>query len=246
MYLQVILIFFMKTSIPQYRKLYEVLRKQIIDGTYKPGNLLPSENDLCAQFGITRPTVRHALDSLLNEGMIRKHQGKGSIVYGPPNGIGILSISGTTSALGKHNLRTRILSKPVVMQWPDDFMFPLTDEFRNSGCIYLERLRLVNDSPVFYDLNFLPNINLPRFCNRRFEDQSLFDILRKAFQIEVKCGEQRIRAVRADEKIHEFLNIPVGHPILNLQRKLMTNRPGFYFFSSIYCNTEEHALYGTF
>ena len=236
----------MRTSVPQYKQLYEVLRKQIVDGTYKTGDILPSENDLCAQFSITRPTVRHALDALLHEGMIRKHQGKGSIVYGPPNGIGILSISGTTSALGKHNLRTRILSKPVVMAWPDNFIFPLTDEFRNSGCIYLERLRLVNDIPVFYDLNYLPNINLPRFCNRRFEDHSLFDILRKAFQIEVKSGEQRIRAMRADDKIHQFLAVPVGHPVLHLQRKLITNRPGFYFFSSIYCNTEEHALYGTF
>jgi DNA-binding GntR family transcriptional regulator len=236
----------MKTSMPRYRQLYEILRKQIIDGTFKPGDLLPSENDLCARFAITRPTVRHALDSLLNDGMIRKHQGKGSIVYGLPNGIGILSISGTTSALGKHNLKTRILSKPVVTSWPDDFMFPLTDEFRNSGCIYLERLRLVNDTPVFYDLNYLPNINLPRFCNRRFEDQSLFDILRKAFSIEVKSGEQRIRAVTADHNIHEYLKVPLGHPVLHLQRKLITNRPGFYFFSSIYCNTEEHALYGTF
>jgi GntR family transcriptional regulator/GntR family frlABCD operon transcriptional regulator len=236
----------MSSSIPQYRQLYEVLRKQIVEGIYKSGDLLPSENNLCAQYGITRPTVRHALDNMLNEGMIRKHKGKGSIVNGPPIGIGILSISGTTSALGKHNLRTRILSKPVIMQWPDNFMFQLSEEFRQSGCIYLERLRLVNDVPVFYDLNYLPNINLPRFCNRRFEDQSLFDILRRVFQIEVRSGEQRIRAIRADEKIHEYLNVPAGHPVLNLQRKLMTNRPGFYFFSSIYCNTEGHALYGTF
>jgi len=236
----------MKQTIPHYRQLYEVLRKQITDGLFKPGDLLPSENQLCAQFGITRPTVRHALDALLNEGMIRKHKGKGSIVYGPPNGIGILSISGTTSALGRHNLRTRILSKPAVIQWPQDFIFPLTGAFRESGCIYLERLRLVNDVPVFYDLNYLPNINLPRFCNRKFEDQSLFDILRKAFQIEVKSGEQRIRAIRADEQVCRYLNIPIGNPVLHLQRKLLTNRPGFYFFSSIYCNTEEHALYGTF
>jgi DNA-binding GntR family transcriptional regulator len=236
----------MNNSIPQYRRLYEVLRKQIVDGTYVPGNLLPSENDLCAQFSITRPTVRHALDALLNEGMIRKHKGKGSIVCGPPNGIGILSILGTTSALGTHNLQTHILSKPAIIQWPNEFIFPISDEFRSHGCIFLERLRLVNDKPVFYDLNYLPNINLPRFCNRKFEDQSLFDILRKAFQIEVNRGEQRIRALRADKKIHNFLKVPVGHPILNLQRKLVTNRPGFIFYSSVFCNTEEHALYGTF
>jgi len=236
----------MKNSIPEYRKLYELLRKQIIEGTYKPGDLLPSENNLCARFGITRPTVRHALDALLNEGIIRKHKGKGSIVYGMPNGIGILSISGTTSALGKHNLQTQILSKPRVIPWPDDFMFPLNEIIQKSGCIYLERLRLVNDIPVFYDLNFLPDINLPRFCNRKFDDQSLFEILRKVYQIEVKNGEQRIRAIQADETICSYLKIKPGHPVLHLQRRLNTNRPGFYFFSSIYCNTEEHALYGTF
>jgi GntR family transcriptional regulator/GntR family frlABCD operon transcriptional regulator len=236
----------MSSSIPHYRRLYEVLRKQIMDGFYKPGDLLPSENDLCRQFGITRPTVRHALDTMMNEGMIHKHKGKGSIVKGPPNGIGILSISGTTSALGKHNLRTRILSKPALVPWPREFIFPLTEEFRNSGCIFIERLRLVNDIPVFYDLNYLPNVNLPRFCNRRFEDQSLFDLLRKVFQIEIKSGEQRIRALQAEGKICEYLGVPQGHPILNLQRKLNTNRPGFYFYSSIYCNTQEHALYGTF
>jgi DNA-binding GntR family transcriptional regulator len=236
----------MNQSVPHYRKVYEILRKQIIDGVYKSGDILPSENDLCRQFSITRPTVRHALDNLLGDGMIKKQKGKGSIVYGPPNGIGILSISGTTTALGKHNLQTRILSKPSVIPWPENFIFPLHDEFRQSGCIFLERLRLVNDKPVFYDLNYLPNINLPRFCNRKFEDQSLFDILRKAFQIEVKSGEQRIRAMRADERISKFLKVPAGHPILHLQRKLHTNRPEFYFFSSIYCNTEEHTLYGIF
>ncbi len=73
----------MSNSIPQYRQLYEILRKQIMDGVYRPGDLLPSENDLCQQHGITRPTVRHALDTMLNEGMIRKHKGKGSIVNGP-------------------------------------------------------------------------------------------------------------------------------------------------------------------
>ena len=125
-------------------------------------------------------------------------------------------------------------------------MFPLTEEYRRSGCIYLERLRLVNDRPVFYDLNYLPNINLPRFCNRKFADQSLFDILRRVYQVEVKSGEQRIRAVPADERICTHLGVPVTHPVLHLQRKLTTNRPGFYFYSSIYCNTEEHALYGTF
>lgn len=235
-----------ESSIPHYRRLYEILRKQIVEGVFKEGDLLPSENDLCNQYNLTRPTVRHALDALLNTGMIRKHKGKGSIVNLLPSGIGILSISGTTSALGMHHLETKILSKPQIIPWPEEFIFPLSDEYKNSGCIFLERLRFVNNIAIFYDLNYLPNINLPRFCARKFENQSLFDILRKAYQIEIKGGEQRIRAIQSNEKMSKYFSVEVGHPILHLQRKLETNRPGFYFYSSIFCDTDEHALYGTF
>jgi len=61
-------------DLPQYRKLYELLRKHILSGVYEEGALLPSENELCAAHNLTRPTVRHALDSLLREGLIIKKQ----------------------------------------------------------------------------------------------------------------------------------------------------------------------------
>jgi DNA-binding GntR family transcriptional regulator len=236
----------LEQKVPQYRRLYELLRKQIIDGVFKEGDLLPSENDLCAQHSITRPTIRHALDSLLNEGLIKKHKGKGSIVSKQPKGIGILSIAGTTSAVGRNNLNTKILAKPKVMQWPEPFIFDLSIGEKEAGCIYLERLRLVDNKPLFYDINFIPNINLPRFTSRNFEDKSLFDILRKYYHIEIKSGEQKLKAIQANELVSRFLNIEIGHPVLSLERKLNTNRPDFNIFSSIVCNTSEHAIYGTF
>jgi len=233
-------------KIPHYRRLYELLRKQIVDGVFKEGELLPSENDLCSQYSLTRPTVRHALDSLLNEGLIKKHKGKGSIVSNQPKGIGILSISGTTSAIGRTNLNTKILAKPKVIRWPEQFMFELSDTEREAGCIYIERLRLVDNKPLFYDINYLPNINLPRFTSRNFEDKSLFDILRKYYHLEIKSGEQKFKAIQANELVSSLLNVEIGHSVLSLERKLNTNRPDYNIYSSIVCNTSEHALYGVF
>src|SRR5512135_113149 len=114
-------------AIPQYRKLYEMLRKHIAEGIYKEGDLLPSENELCQLYGMTRPTVRQSLSTLASEGYITKHQGKGSIVHHLPREIGILSVSGTTSAVGNRNLKTKIIVKPVLIPWKRDFMFPLSD-----------------------------------------------------------------------------------------------------------------------
>ena len=235
-----------EASIPQHRKVYEILRMHITDGMFKVGDLLPSENDLCTVHKVTRPTIRKALDRLANEGYIVRHQGKGSIVKGVPKGIGILSLTGTTSAIGKDLLQTHIIVKPEVRNWDVAFTFPLTQKEIESGCIYIERLRLVNNKPVFFDITMIPNINLPRFTSRNFENKSLFEILRKNYQIEVKGGEQKLLAIKADNHLQQHFEVNPGHPVLQLNRKIETNRPGFYIYSKVFCNTDEYALYGTF
>ncbi len=231
---------------PRYRKLYEILRKHIVEGVYQEGDLLPSENELCKVYNLTRPTVRHALDALVHDGYIKKQQGKGSIVHQLPKGVGILSIAGTTSALGSRNLETRIIVKPRVQAWPDPFMFRLGEEEKESGCIYMERLRLFNKDPIFYDINFIPNINMPRFTSRNFENRSLFDILRQHYRIRIKGGEQKLRAIGSGKKISRYLNLPVGDPVLHLERKFDTDRVKMNIYSSIYCNTRKQAVYGIF
>ena len=233
-------------QIHQYRKLYEILRKHIIAGVYEEGSLLPSENELCATYQMTRPTVRHALDTLVREGMILKQQGKGSIVRKAPQNIGILSISGTASAIGVRYLKTDILQKPVIRSWPKTFAFELSEHERESGCIYMERLRYVDDVPVFYDINHLPNIYLPRITNRSFENKSLFEILRKHYQIEISGGEQKLKAVRPDEKIRILLQLNNDQPVLYIERKLTTNKPGFNIYSTIFFNSEKHSIFGSF
>ena len=233
-------------KIPHHKRLYEILRKHIVEGVYREGDLLPSENELCQLYGVTRPTVRQSLSNLANDGYISRHQGKGSIVHHLPREIGILSVSGTTSAVGDRNLKTRIIVKPVIIPWKDDFMFQLSDLEKESGCVYMERLRLLDDIPIFYDISFIANINLPRITSRKFENQSLFRILREHYQIEIRGGEQRIKAIPALPRISRFLNLKKGEPVLHLERKMETNNPGLFLYSSIFCNTEKYFIFGRF
>ncbi len=233
-------------TIPQYRKLYEVLRKHILEGIYSEGDLLPSENELCQLYGMTRPTVRQALSTLANDGLIRKHQGKGSIVHSLPRDIGILSVSGTTSAVGDRNLKTVIIRKPVLIPWPKRFMFPISVLENESGCIYMERLRLLENVPIFYDISYIGNINLPRITARQFENRSLFQILRDHYRVEIKGGEQRLKAIPASSNISMFLKLKRNQPVLHLERKMETNIPGLFVYSSIFCNTEKYSIFGRF
>jgi len=232
-------------KLPQYRKVYEALRGQIESGIYIPGDLLPSENELSALYKVARPTVRNALDRLVSDGFIQKQQGKGSIVTGKPKGVGILSLKGTTSAIGEH-LVTKIIVKPEIRSWKEALGFQISDTERDAGCIYFERLRLVNNRPVFFDVTMLPNINFPRFTMRNLENVSLFDVLRTNYQIEVKGGEQRIFAIKAEKRLVDYFEVKPGHPILQLDRKIETNKVGLHIYSQVFCNTQEYALFGTF
>lgn len=213
---------------------------------YPAGCLLPSENELCHLHAVTRPTVRQALSRLVSDGFIKKHQGKGSIVQPLPRGIGILSIQGTTTGIGRHNLETIPLGKPEINQWPDDFPFDLTPEERESGCIKLERKRIVDGAPILYEISYLPNINLPRFIQKSFINKSLFEVLRGAYQIEVMGGHQRIRAQVAPASVRNSLDLAAGDAILCLQRVIETNRVDFRFFSIIFCDTSDFYLEGSF
>jgi DNA-binding GntR family transcriptional regulator len=160
--------------------------------------------------------------------------------------VGILSMKGTTSAVGKENLLTRIVVQPEIRNWTEAFSFSLSKAELESGCIYMERLRLVNNKPVFFDVTMIPNINLPRFTGRNMENKSLFDILRRNYRLEVKGGEQSILAITADELLQKYFEVPPGHPVVQLNRKIETNRPGFFLYSQVFCNTDEFVLSGNF
>ncbi len=229
----------------RYRSIYEALRGGITSGNNPAGSLLPSENELCTLWGVTRPTVRKALDMLAADGYITRSQGRKSVVKGTPLGIGILSLSGTTSALGE-TLRTPVVVKPELREWDEAFGFPLTEAERAAGCVYFERLRIVDGEPVLLDITMLPDTGIPDFTSIDLEDSSLFDILRTRYNIVVTGGEQQLFAIGADSHLREHLRVRHGHPVLQLNRRIETSREGFTIYSRIFCVTGKYGLSGTF
>jgi len=227
---------------PLYRVLFNNLKNQIDDGLYKKGDLLPSENELCKLYSTTRPTVRQALSELTRLGYIVRHHGKGSIVSEPKNGLGILSIKGSTAGVGKRNLRTEVLVKPRKTSWPADFPYELSAAQRTAGCLYLSRLRHVNGLPTLYEETYITDIDLTRFTMHNLEKNPLFETLYKYHQVEIKEGEQKIWAVAADQTVSDLLSVERGKPIVHMKRSMHTNIANLIIYSFLYCNTEEYFI----
>jgi len=235
-----------KEGLSRHRQVYETLRKQLQDLSYKEGDHLPSESDLSTTFGLSRPSVRLALAKLEHEGFILRTQGKRSVVAGKTAPPGVISVSGAALDSGDHLMKARTIRKPVTVQWPDPFFFPVTKLEKEAGAICLERVRLYRGEPFFYDETYLPNIRLPRFTLRSFDHKSVFDILRKNYSVEIKRGEQFISLEFADEYVAGLLAVTVGTPLIHIRRRFRTNREHFHIYSSIRCKTDNNTLYQQF
>lgn len=222
-----------------YKILLHDLKKQVDTGYYKQGDYIPSENELCKMYDTTRPTVRQALNELVKMGYIVKQHGKGSIVSEPKNGLGILSLKGTSAGIGKKNLKTKILIKPRKDNWPNNFPYKLSEVQLKSGCIYLTRLRYIDNAPVLYEETYITDFNLPRFTVHNLEKHSLFETLKKFHKVEIKGGEQKIWAIKANERITDLLRVKKNIPILHMKRSLLTNVKELKLYSILYCNTSE-------
>jgi DNA-binding GntR family transcriptional regulator len=115
-----------------------------------------------------------------------------------------------------------------------------------SAVYYLERLRAVDNQPVFWERLVFPQQSLPNFDGLSFENQSLFQLLSDHYQIQVKGGEQKVWAVSAVSEISDKLGVTPGSPVLRLDKRIDTNRLDFSFYSSLYARTDAYVLHGRF
>jgi GntR family transcriptional regulator/GntR family frlABCD operon transcriptional regulator len=227
---------------PLHKKIYTDLKLAIDNLNYVEGELLPSENEICARYNTTRSTVRIALTKLADTGYINTRKGKGSIVSKPGKGLGILSISGVTAAIGQNQLETIIVKTPSIEEWDNDFFFELTPFELQHRCIHFSRLRSINSIPVFYEETFVTDYCLPGFTSLNLKNRSLFNLLQSKYNLTIKRGEQDMWAIMPGKEIKNLLEITTPTPVIHLKRKLQTNIKDLNLYSFIYCNTEEYHL----
>jgi len=230
---------------PLYKILLNKIKTQILSGIYHDGDLLPSESDLMKAHSSTRGTVRKALDELVREGYIVKMKGKGSVVQkSQRRTLGVLSVKGFSQIVTekKFAVTTVMVEKPVIIPWEVPFFYELDEIELNAGCIYLKRVRCVEQVPVMLESSYLPNLNLPGLCRKPFVKGSLFETLSVNYGIEITRVSQDLRAVTADKDSSALLSVRPGTPLLHIYLNFMTNREHLSIYSSLLCNTSDFSI----
>ena len=229
----------MKT--PRYRQVQNMLKARIQKGLLREGDMLPSENQLCITFSITRTTARKALEELHKEGYIDRLHGKGSIVKERRKSLGLLNVKGFSEAVGK-NINTVFLQAPGIRNWVAGFPFEIGEDELQTTCIHFERLRSVGEDPVIIENNWFPGRALPGFIDNGFEEGSFFKTLSMKYGTEITGSEQEIRALPADSSSSQLLRINPGQPVLQISIRFTTSNPLLNIYSELICNTMKYPI----
>ncbi len=210
---------------PIYVTISDELRQRIISGSLSVGDQIPTEAELCDQYGVSRMTVRQALDSLVSSGYLMRLRGKGTFVSSDKaerSASRLLGFEEDTLGRGL-TPATRVLSTRWLEANREERQ--LLGQLPGSRVQRIDRLRTVNDEPVGINHVVLLERWGRALAGEDFS-RSLYSILRESLADEVKEAEQRIEAAPADDAQAELLEVAVGAPLLRIVRTTYLERHG--------------------
>ncbi|HEX8940751.1 MAG TPA: GntR family transcriptional regulator [Candidatus Limnocylindrales bacterium] len=208
--------------LPRYRRIEQALRERI--ATLRPGDALPSDAELCEQFGVSRMTARNAMERLREEGLIRRESGRGSFVAEPPShrrANSLLNFSREMRRQGRVP-SSRLLARLVRPATPDEAA--ALDLPPGGDVVELHRLRLADERPMAIERTVLHGRCAQVILDVDLEAGSLHQVLIDAGFVPTR-GEATIRAEVAGPADASLLALAEGQPLL-VERRLIRDQRG--------------------
>lgn len=191
---------------PVYLQLREVIRSKIEDGEYLPGMQIPSENELAEIYGINRMTVRSGIDTLVNEGLLKRIQGKGVYVSGPKMERDLEILGGFSQTIRERNAspNTTVIEK-VIRKAGGKYssIFGIEQE---DDIYYIKRVCYADDNPVSLDEIFIPKYIVPKLEGIDLNVFSIYEIY-DLYNIKLTWAYQTLDIITLDQRDARMLDI---------------------------------------
>jgi DNA-binding GntR family transcriptional regulator len=201
--------------VPLYYQVAEQLERAITDGTLVPGDRIANEIALADELGLSRPTMRQAIQTLVDKGMLVRKRGVGTQVVKSQirRSVELTSLNDDLVRAGQEP-HTRVLKLELIDA--DDVVAKELQLAPGAPVWQLERLRLIGDQPLALMSNTLPS-NVVDLSSVDLARVGLYEHLRRS-GVHIRVAHQRICALRADAYAAKLLEGRKGDPLLTMQR----------------------------
>ncbi|MBQ3126318.1 MAG: GntR family transcriptional regulator [Clostridia bacterium] len=218
----------MKKSTAAYLVVYEAIKARIIDEQYPVDSLLPPEPVLEKLFGVSRTTVRRAVEMLSREGYVNAKQGIGTIVLDYKTMQNLNTISSFTETLSQsgHDVTLRAIDIGIRNAADEPDMASLFGLSHDAKLARIMRVACTDGTPIAIIRNYLPYEMVDGIEGYASKIQSLYSLLREQYFINIEMARDRITARAADAAEAVQLDVPVGFPLLCVKRiAYVRNKP---------------------
>ncbi len=211
---------------PKYMDVYNRLKGDILEGRYPMGSLLPTENELVEMYGVSKVTIRHAIQMLKDEEIITVQQGRGAEVILPHEGVEY-SVRRYRNATGL-NVRYRAdkhgdftTSAPYIDTVSASMEVAKGLDVSIGTPVYrVQRTHSVGDIVVGYITHYVRTDIAPDLpAKGPFKERSLYDYLKAKYNITFVEGSETIGITISGFAEAKVLNVAAGTPLFLLKRR---------------------------
>lgn len=204
---------------PLYSQTADALRARITQGIWRQGDRLPSEVQLCEEFGVSSITMRRAVATLVNEGLLARIQGKGTyvasdhaVVQGPPR---LTSFTHDMQLRGWRSTARllRIESERAPLPIAHRLALPEGALLTN-----IHRVRLADDHPVAIQVAHLPALLFPGIERFDFARESLYEVMRREYGVKASVASETYRASKVTAEEAGLLEVEADSAALRAER----------------------------
>lgn len=205
------------STTPLYIQLMNILIEKI-ENHMKENDKLDSEREICKKYGLSRTTVREALDELEKNKYIYKVQGKGNFISPKVVEQDLIKVSSFTEEMKKHgkNPTSKLLNFEII-EANTTIARKLKME-ENELVFKISRVRIADDIPMIYEITYLPYERFKGLTKEIIKENPLYEILKKSFNTQITSAEEIIEGVLINKLESVYLDIPQGQPGLRFER----------------------------
>jgi GntR family transcriptional regulator len=201
-----------------YSRVETVLASEIGGGDLEVGDQLPTEDSLIARFGVSRITVRRAIQNLVSRGLVVIRRGKGTFVAAPKITQDLSELSGFVEdmhALGRKPT-ARVIGKGIVTA--DATVASQLALTKGERVARIHRVRLADGIPLSFDETYLPLEIGKKIITNNLKVEPIFSLLERKYGVPLIEAEYKLDAVAAETDVAAALRVKPGSPIFRIER----------------------------
>ncbi len=217
------------SGIPLYLQLKNLIIEKIESGEYEENSKIPSEQELCEMYNISRPTVRQAISELTSSGYLYKEKGKGTFVAKPKAQIDIRDFRGFSDSI----LESQVPGEKeiVFINELDNGDFPKLSNIFGIPDNQVERFAQIayitkgSNEVLSLVTSFLPLGLFPSIIHDIKEKKPSYDILKGKYSLVPYKSRSTLEVIYSDQADSQYLRVQTGQALIKVE-SILTSRSG--------------------